>query len=122
MRGLPQGAQPLTDGRSERRGSMRFPIVRDMRYRVTHPGVEPESGLGKTVNVSSGGVLFAAPKLLASGRRIELSISWPVQLDGKCALQLFARGRITRCLGTSVAVKIENHVFRTQSSRVLMSA
>jgi len=49
---------------------------------------EPKSGIGKTVNVSSVGVLFAAPEALPSGKQIELSISWPSRLDGKLALQL----------------------------------
>jgi hypothetical protein len=118
--GVPQDAEHLTDGLSERRGSERFPIVRDVRYKVTSGKGELESGIGKTVNVSSGGVLFAAPKPLAPGKRIELSISWPAQLDGKCALKLLARGRITRCRGTNVAVEIGNYEFRTRSSRELM--
>jgi len=120
--GVPQDAEQLTDGLSERRGSERFPIVRDVRYKVTSGKGERESGIGKTVNVSSGGVLFAAPKPLAPGKRIELSISWPAQLDGKCALKLLARGRITRCRGTNVAVEIGNYEFRTRSSHELMPA
>ena len=61
-------------------------------------------------------MLFAASEALAPGKQIELSISWLARLDGKCALKLVARGRITRCQGTNVAVVIMNHEFRTRSS------
>jgi len=44
---------------------------------------------------------------------MELSISWPVRLDGKCGLKLVACGRIAGCEGTSVALRIEKYEFRT---------
>jgi hypothetical protein len=118
---MQQGAQPQLEVPGERRGNDRFPIVRDVRYKVTSGRGEPESGVGQTVDVSSRGVLFTAPKSLAPGKRIELAISWPAQLDGKCALKLVAKGRITRCRGTKVAVEIDKYEFRTQSSRGLMA-
>jgi hypothetical protein len=117
-----QAAQPLAEGLADRRASKRFPIVTDVQYKVTRGRREPQSGSGKTVNLSSGGVLFDAPEALVPGRRIELSISWPTQLDGKCALNLVARGRITRCQGNEVAVKIAKCEFRTRASRGLMPA
>ena len=113
-----QAAQPLMNGLTERRASTRFPLVIDVQYKVIRGRREPQSGSGKTVNMSSGGVLFAAPESLVPGRRIELSISWPTQLDGKCALNLVARGRITRCQGTEVAVKIAKCEFRTRASNL----
>ncbi len=120
------GLQPSTHSSSEvfaeRRGNDRFPIVRDVRYKVMSGRGEPESGAGQTVDVSSRGVLFTAPRPLAPGKRIELQISWPAQLDGKCALKLVARGRIIRCRGTKVAVEIDKYEFRTQSSRVRMAS
>jgi hypothetical protein len=119
---MEQGTQPLMDVPGERRSNDRFPIVRDVKYKVISGRGEPESGIGKTVDVSSRGVLFTAPKSLAPGKRIELAISWPAQLDGKCALKLVARGRITRCRGTKVAVEIDKYEFRTQSSRGLMAS
>ena len=106
-------------GTQERRGNERFPIVRDVRYRVLTSRGVPRSGTGKTIDVSSNGVLFAAEVPLPRGRRVELSISWPAQLDGKCALKLVATGRVTRTRGTEVAIEIDKYEFRTQSSRAL---
>jgi hypothetical protein len=78
-----------------------------------------ELGVGRTVNISSGGVLFTASNPLNPGRRLELSISWPAQLDGKCGLKLVAKGRVVRCEGTAVAVEVEKYEFRTQGTGAL---
>ncbi len=104
-------------GFAERRANDRFPIVRDLKYKVVSGRGVPESGAGHTVDVSSRGVLFMAQNPLAPGKRVELAISWPAQLDGKCALKLVARGKIVRCCGKQVAVEIDKYEFRTQSSR-----
>ena len=106
-------------GSSERRANDRFPLVRDLKYRVVSGRSAQESGTGHTVDVSSRGALFTAETPLPPGKRVELSISWPAQLDGKCALKLVARGKILRCRGRQVAVEIDKYEFRTQSSRGL---
>ena len=106
-------------GVSERRANDRFPIVRDVKYKLVSGRGAPEGGVGHTVDVSSRGVLFTAENPLPPGKRVELSISWPAQLDGKCALKLVARGKIVRCRGKQVAVEINKYEFRTQSSRGL---
>jgi hypothetical protein len=120
--GIEINPQQLGQFVGERRGNDRYPIVRDVRYKVMNGRGEPDSGTGETVDVSSKGVLFKAPKPLAPGKRIELQISWPAQLDGKCALKLVARGRITRCRGDRVAVEIDKYEFRTQASRKLATS
>ena len=107
---------PVSGGVFDRRSNDRFPIIRDVRYKVLSSRGKPEAGTGKTIDVSSGGVLLSTEAPLAPGKRVELSISWPAQLDGKCALKLVARGRVTRCLGMEVAVEIDKYEFRTQGS------
>ena len=99
---------------SERRTNDRFPIARDLKYKIISGRGTPESGTGQTLDVSSSGVLFEAETPLAPGKRVELAISWPAQLDGRCALKLVARGKIVRCRGTKVAVQIDKYEFRTQ--------
>ncbi len=105
----------------DRRRHKRYPIVRDLRYKILRRGSKPESGLGKTVDVSSKGVVFTTERPLTPGERIELVISWPAQLDGRQALNLVARGQITRCMNTTVAVRVDKYEFRTRSSRGLAS-
>jgi hypothetical protein len=101
---------------SDRRHSDRFPIEREVRYRVLSKRSGEESGDGKTINISSSGVLFSTDHILLPGRRMELSISWPAQLDNKCALKLVARGRVVRFEQGRAAIEIQQYEFRTQSS------
>jgi hypothetical protein len=97
----------------ERRSTDRFPIEREMRYKVVSKRSGNEAGAGQTVNFSSGGVLFSTEQMLIPGKKIELAISWPAQLDSKCSLKLLARGRIVRCENAKAAVEIQQYEFRT---------
>jgi hypothetical protein len=101
---------------NERRAADRFPIERDVRFRMLSKKSGEDSGLGKTINISSTGVLFTTDKLLIPGRRLEVSINWPAQLNNQCALKLVARGRIVRFDQGKVAMEIQQYEFRTASS------
>ena len=107
----------FTTNPSERRGAERLPIEREVHYRVLTKKDGDVSAAGKTLNISSSGILFTAADVLLPGRRIEISIDWPAQLDHKCALKLVARGRVVRYEGDRAAVEIMQHEFRTKSSR-----
>lgn len=106
----------LLNAQSERRHSDRFPIEREVRYRVLNKRSAEEAGDGRTINISSSGVLFTSDHTLLPGRRLELSISWPAQLDNRCALQLVARGRVVRFEPGRAAIEIQQYEFKTQSS------
>ncbi len=92
-------------------------IEREVQYRVLNRRESELEGTGKTVNMSSAGVLFTTGKMLLPGRRLELSISWPAQLDNRCALQLMARGRVVRFEGNTAALEVVKHEFRTKSAK-----
>lgn len=100
---------------ADRRGSDRFPIEREVRYKVLNKKNNEEVGLGKTVNMSSNGVLFTTDQLLLPGRRVEVSISWPAQLNNRCALRLVARGRVVRFDEGRAAMEIQQYEFKTQA-------
>jgi hypothetical protein len=102
---------------NERRAADRFPIEREVRYRVLDRKAADGFGVGKTINMSSNGVLFTTDQLLVPGRRLELSISWPVQLNSNVALKLVNRGRVVRCEHGKAAIEIQQHEFRTQASQ-----
>ena len=108
---------PEQDGQADRRHSDRFPIEREVRYKILSKRSAEDAGDGKTVNISSSGVLFSAGHVLLPGRRLELSISWPAQLNNKCALKLVARGRVVRFEDGRAAMEIQQYEFRTQSSQ-----
>jgi hypothetical protein len=104
------------NAQADRRHSDRFPIEREVRYRVLNKRSGEEMGAGKTINISSSGVLFTVGHMLLPGRRMELAINWPAQLNKKCALKLVARGRVVRFEGGRAAIEIQQYEFRTSSS------
>ena len=101
---------------TDRRHSDRFPIEREVRYKLLNKRTGEESGDGKTVNISSTGILFTSQHVLLPGRRLEVSINWPVQLNNKCALKLVARGRVVRFEEGLAAIEILQYEFRTTQS------
>ena len=116
MRGQ-QSAIVRPEGVSERRSADRFPIEREVRYRILNKRGAGEEGTGKTINISSNGVLFTTDQVLLPGKRLELSISWPAQLDNKCNLKLVARGRVARMEQGRAAIEIQQYEFRTLGSK-----
>ncbi len=102
--------------KKDRRGSDRFPIEREVRYKMLSKKHE-EIGNGRTVNMSSNGVLFSTDQMLVPGRRLELNISWPVQLNSTIPLKLVARGRVVRYEEGKAAMEIQQYEFRTQGSQ-----
>ena len=104
------------DQQADRRHSDRFPIEREVRYRVLNKRTGEEAGAGRTINISSSGVLFTTAQMLLPGKRMELAISWPAQLNDKTALRLVARGRVVRFEQGRAAIEIQQYEFRTHAS------
>jgi hypothetical protein len=102
----------------ERRVSKRFPIEQEVSYRVLdHKAVVPESGVGRTFDISSKGIRFTTEQRLRSGKRIELSVNWPAVLEGGCLLKFVAVGRVVRVEDARASISIEQHEFRTRRSK-----
>jgi hypothetical protein len=97
----------------ERRGAVRFPIEQEVRFKICNRN-SIEAGGGRTVNMSSSGVLFATERRLMLGERLELSVNWPAQLNKKCALKLVTTGRVVRLEDGLAAIAIDRYEFRTQ--------
>ena len=76
-----------------------------------------ETGVGKTVNISSGGVWFTTENTLTPGMPVELSMNWPVLLHDSCPMKLMIYGCVIRSSEKGAAVSIERYEFRTQGSR-----
>ena len=103
-------------GSSERRRTTRFPVREDVRYRVVQSKSQQLSGAGTTLNMGSSGILFTTQDRLPLGRMVELSVNWPARLDGTCALQFVATGRVVRSEVDRAAVRIERYEFKTAGS------
>ncbi len=111
----------IDQDQAERRQSSRFPVVRAVRFKMMSGGSATESGRGHTVNISSTGALFTTERQLASGKWIELSISWPAQLDGICPLQLVAEGCVVRTEPGKAALEFQRCEFRTVGANAFTS-
>lgn|SRR5215469_15741092 len=106
-------------GPLERRETSRFPVREEVRYRVLQSKTAQTNGAGKTVDISSGGILFTTSERLQPGRLVEISVNWPARLDGTCALQLVATGRVVRSDNDTAAVRIERYEFKTRASSAM---
>jgi hypothetical protein len=104
------------DSDNNRRKTSRFPIEREIRYRVSTRDNLFETGVGNTLNISSSGVLFSTDKPVLPGRRVEVAISWPAELNRNTALKLVARGRIVRVGDGFAAAELQNFEFRTMGA------
>jgi hypothetical protein len=100
-------------GLPDRRGTGRFPVREEVRYRVVNKSAKL-SGRGVTLNFGSGGILFTTHEKLPIGRAVELSVNWPARLGGICPLQFVAIGRVVRSENDMAAVRIERYEFKTR--------
>jgi hypothetical protein len=112
-------SQRLAEAGAERRSSNRLPIERAVRYKVygDRRGIT-HVGTGKTLNMSSRGVLFTTETILPRGARIELTVSWPAKLDDAVPLNLVAMGIVVRTGAKEAAIAMEKYEFRTRGAGV----
>lgn len=108
----------LLDLEKDRRKKARFPMKRELRYKVLDEGTIVESGMGVTVDMASGGIAFLIENQLLPGSFIELSIGWPVLLNDSCPMRLIVFGRVVRSSGRLTACTVDKYEFRTQGRAV----
>jgi hypothetical protein len=101
----------------ELRSRMRYPIALNLRY---YPPAKrtPVSGVGTTVNLSSRGVLILARRhKVARGAALEVSMDWPIPVDGTTPLQLIVVGRVVRSNSNSFAVSFSAFDFQARKKQ-----
>jgi hypothetical protein len=111
-----QGSDRFADRwNRDRRSGLRFPIDSGVEYRILRGGKTVGSGQGRTLNISSSGVLFESGARLSPGATVELSIAWPARLYGSAPIQLRVRGKAVRISGAIAAVRISAYDFLTKA-------
>ena len=102
------------DGATDRRAAGRYSIQEDVRWslRDRQDVLEP----GKTVNISSAGVLFDTGSFAPQGTLVDVAINWPVPTDTGAVLQLMARGRVVRFSDGRAAVQFHQTQFRRRQA------
>ncbi len=112
---------------AEQRATDRFPIENDVLYKMLAARKMLEArhiaqtGYGRTLNISSSGILFKAEAELPVGQRVELAVDWPAKLNEHCGLKLVAMGRIVRSSADAAAIQIEKYDFRTRAAAAVAS-
>jgi len=99
--------------KGDRRSDRRYGIHLDLRWKLIRRRRVLDSGVGHTIDLSSGGILFDSGRQLPVGLNVELSISWPVLLRNIAPMQLIVSGRIVRGSLNRTAVVMAQHEFRT---------
>jgi c-di-GMP-binding flagellar brake protein YcgR len=105
------------NGDRERRTKRRFHIDQEVRYKMLYGQRIAETGVGRTFNISSGGVWFTTENMLTSGMPVELSMTWPVLLNDSCPMKLMIYGCVVRSNDKGAAVAIERYEFRTSGAK-----
>jgi len=96
----------------DRRARKRYPLQLTVRYRSTSRRL-PLSGAGRTLNISSSGLLIASSQGVREGARLQLKLEWPWALEDLTPLQLIAESRVVRAGATEFAVMLERYQFCT---------
>jgi|ERR1017187_2224696 hypothetical protein len=109
--GKPVNGSDIIGG--ERRKDRRYHLQLELKWKLIRRRRILDTGTGRTMDVSSGGICFDAGRSLPEGLNVELSISWPVLLRNLAPMQLVAIGKIVRCNGRRVAMQTVQHEFRT---------
>jgi hypothetical protein len=110
----PGGEQPTTfEGISgNRRFDRRYDLQLELQWKLIRRRRVLDIGTGRSLDLSSSGILFDAGRCLPVGFNVELAISWPVLLDKVAPLKLVVSGRIVRSDGGRAAIRIVQHEFR----------
>lgn len=102
---------------AERRAKVRYPIELDARFLPSKNGAY---NTGRTVNISSSGLLISSASVVRDGTPLHIMIQWPFTLDGRIPLQLVATGAVVRSTPSLFAVAVRSYQFRTMKQHALM--
>lgn len=105
----------------ERRLKTRYAIELDVRFSMTRLKSRVLT-IGRTINMSSNGLLVASAAGVKIGAELELMIKWPWSLDGKVPLQLAATAVVVRSTPSNFAVALRSYQFKTMKQRPALQA
>jgi hypothetical protein len=115
-------ALDLTSGHvprvKERRCYRRYPIVATLKYTLLRRNQVVRCGDGRTLNLSSHGVLFLSELALPPGMRVSLSIALPPRFNGEAESRLCVMGRTVRREDRATAVAFERRTLHPPQQKV----
>jgi PilZ domain-containing protein len=114
--------QSVKEISGDRRSRRRYPTDLAVQYKVMKNYLVVGTGNGKTLSMSSKGIAFTANETFKVGSHLELSVSWPVLLNGSCGMKLVVEGKVVRSNGESTAIRMDRYEFRTQARPAVQPA
>ena len=100
-------------GGEDRRAAQRFPLALDLQFREVGEGPYLARGAGQTVDLSSDAIFFTPSCPLIPGTRLEVSVQWPVRLEGKIPLKFVVKGVVMGYRRPHAVLAIQHYEFRT---------
>src|SRR5664280_2872373 len=98
------GMRPTSARAHERRLACRYPIEVPLEYRLMAHGEIIGTGMGRTVDISSSGILFESDRTLPAQRIIQLRLDWPGRRGTAMPVELQVTGRTVRRRGHRTAL------------------
>jgi hypothetical protein len=95
----------------ERRANRRYDLEFDIRYAVKSGKRVVSTGAGKSLNLSSSGLLFTADTMLEAGSRMIAAVRWPATPGRDVPLVLVVSGRVAWSTSEHTAMTISAHTF-----------
>src|SRR5262245_48477417 len=103
-----------------RRKQFRYGLVVEVKYTVHVRGQAPQTGAGRTVDISAGGILLQSVKPLPLGAVVDVSIPWFGLYHDVDRIRLMAFGPVIRTEGDQAAIRFLRHEFRKYGNRITM--
>jgi c-di-GMP-binding flagellar brake protein YcgR len=103
--------QARNEQQIERRCAGRYAIERDLKWKWQGKRTRDAPEHGRTVNISSGGVLFTTGFCLPLGKLVQVGINWPAGPDAGDGLQLVIKGRVVRSDAGCTAIEYRQREF-----------
>lgn len=97
---------------ADRRRDRRYELQLDLHWKLIYRCRVLESGTGRTIDLSNGGVHYETDRRLPAGLNVELSIAWPTLADDVAPRQLVVSGKILRSDGGKTAIQRHQLEFR----------
>ena len=97
--------------RRNRRAAKRYGLDLHFEYRLFGRDRSVQEGWGRTLNMSSGGLLVAPDQPISKGRTIEITVQLPAQFKDATGARLVVLGHVLRSDATGAAIRILHHGF-----------
>lgn len=104
----------------DRRINVRFDLQLDATYTILQHNRVFATGSGKTLDMSSGGLLLKTEGPVPCTSHVRISVAWPARLQNGMPLKLFLQGYVLRSESNYAAIRIRRYEFRTRPASSLV--